>query len=89
MREAFPETSARPAGGTITDEDLLQRALRSARIAAWEWDLGSGIVTWSRNAEELLGLGTGPTTEFDERIHPDDRARHREAVRETLENATP
>jgi diguanylate cyclase (GGDEF)-like protein/PAS domain S-box-containing protein len=90
MRERVPETSARPAGeGAAAGEDLLHRALRSGRIAAWEWDLDSGLVTWSSNARELLGLDTGPTTDFDERVHPDDRDRHGQALRETLDHGTP
>ncbi|HEX2555319.1 MAG TPA: PAS domain-containing protein, partial [Microvirga sp.] len=89
MADKVEDAPAQPRGGAAADEDLLQRALRGGRIAAWEWDLASGIVTWSSNARDLLGLDTGPTTEFDERIHADDRERHREALRETLENATP
>ncbi len=34
-------------------------------------------------------MSTGQSSEFDACVHPDDRQRHRDALRETLENGTP
>jgi PAS domain S-box-containing protein len=66
-------------------ERRLQQALRAGGTAAWEWDLATDHRTWSENAEELLGLRSGPARGFDARVHPDDRERYGAALEATLE----
>jgi len=57
---------------------LLRVGFDAARIGAWEWDQRSGKVTWSGQAESLLGFapGTFRGTANDDLvlIHPDDRS---------------
>ncbi len=57
----------------------LQQALAAARIGVWEWDIGSGDMTWSEGAESLFGLPAGelPGTYFAyiNLVHPSDRSR--------------
>ena len=71
------------------DADFLQRALRIGQVAAWEWDLNTGSMTWSDNADELLGLSSAPTAEFDKRMHPEDWHIHEAALRTSLERGLP
>lgn len=70
-------------------EEQLRLALEGGRIAAWERDLGTDFVTWSDNAEELLGIRSGPASIFANRIHPEDRAQHREALARALSGGSP
>ncbi len=75
--------------GSTCREERLRLALRVGRTATWEWDLSTGHVLRSEAANELLGLSSGPATEFQERIHPDDRERHRTALKTAVENGSP
>lgn len=54
-------------------EERLRLALRAGRMVAWEQDLDTNYITRSQNSMELLGIGSGPISEFLERLHPDDR----------------
>jgi len=75
-------------GQDVTDqkrtEEQLRLALQGGRIAAWERDLTTDYVTWSENAQDLLGISNGPASEFVARIHPDDRKRQRDALARVL-----
>jgi PAS domain S-box-containing protein len=55
----------------------LARAQRIANVGSYEWDLRSGVVTWSDQAFRIHGFEPGtiaPTLELAlERIHPEDR----------------
>jgi len=70
-------------------EEQLRLALQGGRIAAWERDLATDYVTWSHNAQEVLGIGDGPASEFLDRIHPEDRPLQREALARALAEETP
>jgi len=65
-------------------EERLLLAVRAARIVAWDWDAGSGRVTLSPNAAEVLGTSPGAPPDSADAlwhdVHPDDRARVREAL---------
>ncbi|AWM88069.1 EAL domain-containing protein [Microvirga sp. 17 mud 1-3] len=54
--------------------DRLKLALRTGRMVAWELDLSTGCVTRSGTSLEFLGIGSGPSSDFLDRVHPDDRA---------------
>ena len=54
-----------------------------AEIAAWEWDVASGRMTWSTEPEALFGFPPGSFGENHRMIsvlHPDDRQRVHEAI---------
>ena len=72
-------------------EERLRLAIQIARSAAWEWDLTSGVVTWSADPELLFGFppGTfGSTQRITRVIHPDDRPRVLEAIEAAIADGT-
>ncbi|WP_414471508.1 EAL domain-containing protein [Microvirga sp. M2] len=64
-------------------EERLKLALGAGRMIAWERDLATEYVTRSANARELLGLGSGPLSDFLQRVHPDDRPEADSFIRRT------
>lgn len=69
--------------GVKENEERLRMAVDVAQIAAWEWDIKSGRMTWSTDPELLFGFPKGAFGE-DLRImhtlHGDDRERVQRAV---------
>lgn len=57
------------------NEKRLHLALHGGRAVAWERQLSENWVTRSDNSVEVLGVGSGPFSDYLERVHPDDRAR--------------
>ena len=45
--------------GVKENEERLRMAMEAAEIAAWEWDLASGRMTWSTEPETLFGFPAG------------------------------
>lgn len=69
-------------------EERLQLAQLVARIGTWDTDLTTGVTTWSTSLRELCGI-TGPPgsePEFQDLVHPDDRARVAREVRLAAES---
>jgi diguanylate cyclase (GGDEF)-like protein/PAS domain S-box-containing protein len=54
-------------------EERLRLALHAGRMFAWEQDLTTDHITRSQNAVTLLGIGSGPLSDFLGRVHPEDR----------------
>jgi len=58
-------------------EERLRLAQQAARIGTFEWDIQTGVNTWTPEMEEMYGLpmgGFGGTqTAFENLVHPDDR----------------
>lgn len=54
--------------------EWLRRALSAARVGTWEWDVPSGRVTWSREAQSIFGISEfGGTFEaWGKLVHPAD-----------------
>ena len=69
--------------GVKENEERLRMAMEAAEIAAWEWDLASGRMTWSTEPETLFGFPAGSFGE-DRRVlssvHPEDREHVQAAV---------
>jgi PAS domain S-box-containing protein len=64
--------------GVRENEERLRMAMDVARIAAWEWQLSSGDMTWSTDPETLFGFprgGLGSELRLAQCVHPDDRER--------------
>jgi len=57
----------------LATEERLKLAMQAGRMIAWENDLDTGHVTRSVNSIELFGIGSGPLSEFLERVPPEDR----------------
>ncbi len=60
-------------------EERLRLALRAGRMVAWEQNVVTGQSLRSDSAIDLLGIGSGPTATFLDRVHPDERAEIRDA----------
>jgi PAS domain S-box-containing protein len=60
-------------------EERLRLAQQAARMGTFEWNIQTGVNTWTPELEAMYGLppgGFGGTqTAFDNLVHPDDRAR--------------
>lgn len=65
-------------------------AVAAAELGTWEWDLGSGRVTWDERLEGIYGLPPrtfdGTFEAYQQLTHPDDRATVDRAVHEALES---
>jgi len=59
-------------------EERLRSAQQAARVGTFEWNIQTGVNTWTPELEEMYGLppgGFGGTqTAFENLVHPDDRA---------------
>ena len=59
-------------------EERLRLAQQTARIGTFDWNIRTGVNTWTPELEAMYGLppgGFGQTqTAFEKLIHPDDRA---------------
>lgn len=74
----------------VESEERLRLALEAADIGIWDWDLGTGRVTWSDNMETLFAL---PPGSFDgtyrgflDIIHPEDRDRIDRELKNAIHN---
>ncbi|MGP3967661.1 SpoIIE family protein phosphatase [Streptomyces sp. 6N223] len=66
---AFARTSPGDAEG-------VRQALRAVRVGTWEWDIRTGLMTWTQPMLTLLGIGPesfdGRAETWMSLIHPDD-----------------
>ena len=81
-RSALAQTAAR-----------LREAQSIAHIGSWEWDMRSDAITWSDELYRIFGLeqGTAPLSysPYLEQVHPEDRARVDETVRQACADGQP
>jgi PAS domain S-box-containing protein len=73
------------------NEERLRMALDVAQIAAWEWDLASGQMTWSADPERLFGFpkgSFGPELRIVRTVHPEDKSRTQDAIATALQTGT-
>jgi diguanylate cyclase len=84
----------------ITAEERLRRseaqlaeAQRLAAVGSWEWDVVSDEVTWSPELFRILGRDPDRSAAsyegFFDAIHPSDRQRAEDAIRNTLATGAP
>ena len=70
-------------------EESLRLALESGRMGSWQWNIRTGVVSWSDNLEEIHGLAPGTfggTLEaFSELVYAEDRQRVSDAITRSLE----
>jgi PAS domain S-box-containing protein len=71
----------------------LAEAERVARIGSWEWDIPSGLLTCSEGLYAIYGIRA---EDFDghyeggsQRVHPEDRSRVEQVMREAVELGAP
>jgi PAS domain S-box-containing protein len=73
--------------GARNNEDRLKMAVDVAQMAAWEWDVESGRMTWSADPEALFGFPAGsfgPDLRMRGVLHPDDSLRFEAAVKRAM-----
>jgi PAS domain S-box-containing protein len=64
-------------------EERLRQAHFEGPMVTWDFNLETGQITRSDNAEDVLGVGSETVEEFQSSIHPDDRAKIEALVRAT------
>jgi PAS domain S-box-containing protein len=73
-------------------EERLHLALEAAKAGTWEWDLATGENFWSEELYGLYGLdprGCEPSYEvWRKTVHPEDRERAEQTVREAANTGT-
>jgi len=77
--------------GVRENEERLRMALEVAHIAAWEWQLTSGQMQWSTDAEALFGFPAGafgPELRIVRVAHPDDTLRIESAIADALQSGS-
>ncbi|WP_082359246.1 EAL domain-containing protein [Bosea sp. AAP35] len=77
-RSVMRELELRVANQALrASEERLRLALQAGRMVAWERNLPSDFVTRSETAKDLLGIVSGPVSNFIANLHPEDRTRAR------------
>ncbi len=78
------EVARRARGESEAGKEMLDQALRAAKMGYWSWDVSSGRVRWSENLEAIHGLPPGSfgssLQSFLDRIHPEDAPVLKEAI---------
>jgi PAS domain S-box-containing protein len=76
-----------------TSEERLRLAQQAAHIGTFEWNVQTGVNSWTPELEAMYGLppgGFGGTQEaFENLVHPDDRARVVELVNDSMKTGQP
>src|SRR5262245_12019516 len=82
---------SRALEGARENEERLRMAVEVAQVAAWEWNLATGHMTWSADPEALFGFPPG-SFGADRRIfralHPEDRALVDHAIGRSFDTGT-
>lgn len=75
----------------VRQQERMYRALEAARMAAWEYDPRTGLMTCSPSASDALGVPVEMLPRTREAsmamIHPDDRPAHVDAVQRASQSA--
>jgi PAS domain S-box-containing protein len=74
--------------GVRENEERLRLAMDVAQMAAWEWDVDAGRITWSTDPEALFGFPAGafgPEQRVTRAVHPEDKARVEAAASSALD----
>lgn len=73
--------------GVRENEERLRMAMEVAQVAAWEWNLSTGQMTWSTDPETMFGFpagALGADLRMFRVLHPDDRPSAEAALAEAL-----
>lgn len=74
-------------------EQQLSVAQKITHLGSWEWDTGSGKMSWSDELYRIFGLEpallAASYKRFLERVHPEDRDAERRRVRNALKKCQP
>jgi len=76
-----------------TSEERLRLAQQAARIGAFEWNIQTGVDTWTPELESIHGLPpggfAGTQTAWEDLLHPDDRLRVVELAKQSMKTGMP
>ena len=65
-------------------------AVRGAGVGIWDWDIQTGELYWSEKYKRMLGVTFNEFvpkfTFFEERLHPEDREKTMQAIKDHLED---
>jgi PAS domain S-box-containing protein len=74
-------------------EERLRLATEAAKIGAFDWNIQTGVNTWSAELEAMYGLAPGQFGDtqqaWEQLVHPDDRAATIAKVEEALATSEP
>ena len=74
-------------------EAHIRYLLDAAALGTWDWDLVRQTVQWSDNLERLHGVPAGTFdrtfASYERHIHPDDRERVMDSLRQAITEGTP
>ncbi|MDB6025232.1 MAG: Blue-light-activated protein [Verrucomicrobiales bacterium] len=74
-------------------QEQLAHAQQIARLGSWEWDIIPNKVTWSEETRRLYGFAPEDSgcvmEESWKRVHPDDRAKVKEALDQSVQRNQP
>ncbi len=73
--------------GVKDNEERLMMAMDVAQIAVWEWDVGTGQMTWSTDPEVLFGFphgAFGTDLRMFRAVHPEDKEAVESAVQAAM-----
>jgi PAS domain S-box-containing protein len=74
-------------------EERLRLAQQIAHVGSFEWNIRTGVNTWTPELEAMYGLQpgafTGTQTAFENLVHPDDRAGVMNLVNRALKTGQP
>ena len=73
--------------------ERLALAAEAGRLGAWEWEVQTGRVIWSRELERIHGLEPdsfpGTFEAYQQDIHPDDKATVLQTIRSSVDGRQP
>lgn len=74
-------------------EERLRLAQQAARIGTFEWNICTGVNTWTQELEEIYGLSRGTfgrtQTAFENLVHNHDRQRVKELIERSFKTRQP
>src|ERR1051325_2549929 len=94
LREAEVRRARKAADEALREsEQRLKLALEAGRMGAWERNLKTGAMTWSEITQHIYGLAPGQFSgkfeEFQQLVHPEDRARVIEEIDRSIRECAP
>jgi PAS domain S-box-containing protein len=81
-------SAARLSQRLSESEQRMSLAAEAAKLGMWIWDAEKDEVWMTETGRALFGVGTGRRLSygaFADRVHPDDRAKRDEAIKQALE----
>lgn len=89
LKNRYRQFEARARIDELHEGELrLRTALAAGRLGSWEHDVATGMLTTDETCRRSFGRAASDTLDYQDlltAIHPDDRARMRVEVRETIE----